>query len=168
MLLILFGVPGAGKSFAGHLLRDEFGISFHDADHELPDTMRHALAHKLPVTDDMRGGFFERVIEVTQQLMQQHEHLAIAQAFMKEHHRRMVLDAFPQAHFILVTSRQDLIEQRFRQRDDYLIDLDDARRIAEAFEPPQVPHCVLPNNGNRDQLRAELAALLNDHLKGIV
>src|SRR5690606_12522497 len=68
MLLILFGVPGAGKSFAGHILRDDYGVHFHDADHELPEDMRHALASKLPVTDDMRQRFFERVIRVTRRL----------------------------------------------------------------------------------------------------
>jgi len=167
MLLILFGVPGAGKSFAGHILRDDYGVHFHDADHELPEDMRHALTSKLPVTDDMRQRFFERVIRVTRRLTEYHEHVAIAQAFMKEQHRQMVLRAFPQAQFILVTSRPDLIEQRFAQRSDYLIDLEDARRIAAVFEPPQIPHRVLPNNGDREGLSVKLALLLNGQLKDV-
>src|SRR5688572_15751898 len=135
MLLVLFGVPGAGKSYVGHILQDSFGFTFHDADHDLPDDVRHALANKLPVTDDMRDRFFARVIASTARLramletpsdespqdsdsplpegeglgvrVRPCERLVIAQAFMKERHRRLILDHFPDAQFVLIETEPD-------------------------------------------------------------
>lgn len=160
MLLVLFGIPGAGKSYVGHLFQDAFGFTFHDADHELPDDMRHALANKLPVTDDMRDRFFKRVIETTRGLDATSERLVIAQAFMKERHRKLILEHFPHAHFILIESDFELIETRFHQRKDYLIDLEDALRIARLFEPPTIPHHVLRNDNGRESIIRQGCALL--------
>jgi gluconokinase len=160
MLLVLFGVPGAGKSYVGHILRDSFGFTFHDADHDLPDDMRHALANKLPVTDDMRDRFFSRVIASTARLSAANECLVIAQAFMKERHRRLILDHFPDAQFVLIETELDLILQRFQQRKSYLIDAEDALRIANTFEPPRIPHHVIQNSNGREAVVRQLCALL--------
>ncbi len=162
MILFLFGVPGAGKSFVGRILRDEFGFYFHDADHDLPDSMRGALATKQPVTDAMRDHFFERVVASMRRLAAQHERLAVAQTLMKDKHRRVIQAAFPQAHFIRVESPPDLIESRFLQRTSYLIDLEDARRISAQFEPPTLHHRVLQNVDGRGDVIGQLGALLKE------
>src|SRR5215213_3493144 len=115
MLLILFGVPGAGKTYVGRIVQEAFGFTFHDADHELPDDMRAALKNKLTVTDDMRTRFFDRIVEKTRELQAAHEHVTIAQTFLKETYRERMLREFPMAGFVWVQSQPELIETRFLQ-----------------------------------------------------
>src|SRR5260221_5055291 len=50
VLVILFGLPGAGKSFVGEILRAEFGFEFHEADNDIPDDYRQL------VLAERRGG----------------------------------------------------------------------------------------------------------------
>src|SRR5690606_4548719 len=57
-LLVLFGIPGAGKTYVGRVLAADFGFHFRDVDQDLPDEMREAIVNKQPVTDAMRDAFF--------------------------------------------------------------------------------------------------------------
>jgi gluconokinase len=162
MLLILFGVPGAGKTYVGRIVQEAFGFTFHDADHELPDDMRAALKNKLTVTDDMRTRFFDRIVEKTRQLQAAHEHVAIAQTFLKEAYRERMLRELPGARFIWVQSQPELIEARFLQRSNYLIDIEQARRMAGAFDLPRIPHHVIMNTNGRDSVVQQIDAVLKD------
>lgn len=162
MLLTIFGIPGAGKTFVGRVLQEEFGFTFHDADHDLPDDMRRALEQKQPVTDAMRDEFFKRITATTTRLRHEHTNLAIAQTFLKEKYRRRFLDTFPDAKFILVRSDPSLIETRFAQRRSYLIDKDDALQMAARFDPPQIEHRVVENLYGRTEVIAQLRAVLDD------
>ncbi len=61
MLLIVFGLPGAGKTYVGKLLKDEFGFYFYDGDRDLTDEMRQALKEKKLFNDSMRDVFFQQL-----------------------------------------------------------------------------------------------------------
>ncbi len=157
---MLFGVPGAGKTYVGRVLASAFDFHFRDVDQDLPDDMRHAIVHKQPVTDTMRDAFFARVIDVTRELRQLHPQVAIASTPLKNRHRQQVAAAFPDARFVLVDSEPDIIADRFAVRGKYMIDLDDARRMAAAFEPPQLPHHVLTNIDGRETVIDQLRDLI--------
>jgi len=158
-------VPGAGKTYVGRVLAGEFDFHFRDVDQDLPDDMREAIVHKQPVTEAMRAAFFARVIGITRALRATYPRVAIANTILKNHHRQQIAAAFPDAQFLLVDSEPALIAKRFAVRGKYLIDLEDARRMAAAFEPPTLPHHVLSNVDGRetviDQLRALLGATEN-------
>lgn len=142
------------------MLASAFDFHFRDVDQDLPDEMREAIIHKQPVTDAMRDAFFARVIEMTRALRATHGRVAIANTILKNRHRQMIADAFPDARFVLVTSEPDIIAERFSVRGKYMIDLDDARRMAAAFEPPLLAHSVLGNTDGRAAVVAQLDALL--------
>ncbi|MCC7359723.1 MAG: hypothetical protein IT317_09610, partial [Anaerolineales bacterium] len=44
LLLILFGLPGAGKSYVGRVVRDAFGYHLHEADDDIPEDYRRLVA----------------------------------------------------------------------------------------------------------------------------
>lgn len=153
-------MPGAGKTYVGRVLAGAFHFHFRDVDQDLPNAMRLAIIHKQPVTDAMRDEFFARVIAITRDLRAIHPRVAIANTILKNRHRQQIADAFPDAQFLLVDSEPDLIAERFAVRGKYMIDLDDARRMAAAFEPPTLPHHVLRNVDGRASVIDQLRALL--------
>ena len=84
MLLIVFGLPGAGKTYVGNLLRDEFGFYFYEGDRDLTDEMQQALKEKKLFNDSMRDVFFKNLIGKVSQLHKTKKHLVVAQTFIKE------------------------------------------------------------------------------------
>ena len=63
MLLIFFGLPGAGKTYAARVVAHEFELKFHDGDDDLPRSMIEAIAASQPISDAQRDEFFARLID---------------------------------------------------------------------------------------------------------
>ena len=157
--MILFGLSGAGKNFVGRILRDNYGFHFYDADDDLTPVMREAIAKREIFTDAMRAEFFAIVIERIRELRAHHDELVVSQAFFKEKYRRLVLETFPEARFVLVESSLEMIEARLGQRNS-AAGLEYARTILPAFEPPKHEHFILHNVAGGEEVKAQLSALL--------
>lgn len=157
---MLFGIPGAGKTYVGRVLSSAFDFHFRDVDQDLPDAMREAIVNKQPVTDAMRDEFFTRVIRITHDLRATYPRVCIANTILRNRHRHQVQAAFPDALFVLIDSEPDIIAERFAVRGKYMIDLEDAQRMAAAFEVPTLPYHTLRNVDGREAVVEQLAALL--------
>ncbi|OGH20379.1 MAG: hypothetical protein A3D74_01055 [Candidatus Levybacteria bacterium RIFCSPHIGHO2_02_FULL_37_13] len=144
MLLIVFGLPGAGKTYVGNLLRDEFGFYFYEGDRDLTDEMQQALKEKKLFNDSMRDVFFKNLIGKVSQLHKTKKHLVVAQTFIKEKYRNRLLKSLPHARFILVQTENALREKRFLQRND--LDLNYVKGMVKLFEKPNVEHFKIENN----------------------
>jgi gluconate kinase len=159
VLLIVFGLSGAGKNFVGRILRDDYGFRFYDADDDLTPVMREAIARREIFTDAMRAEFFAIVITRIRELRAKHDKLVVAQAFFKEKYRRLVLETFPEARFVLVESSMEMIEARLGHRNSSA-GLEYARTILPAFEPPKHPYDVIHNIHSAQEVKTQLNVLL--------
>ena len=161
-LLIFFGLPGAGKSYAARAIARKFKLSFHDGDNDLPESMRAAIAASAPLADALRDEFFAALIEHVRELREDGRALAVAQTFIKEKYRRQVLDAFPEARFILVEAQDEVREHRLAHRSTTArLDPAYARRMAVLFEPPEIAHEVLKNDvDGESEIIAQAAKML--------
>jgi gluconate kinase len=88
VLIIVFGLPGAGKTYVGRILQECFGFFFYDGDNDLPDRMRAAIAAQAPIDDAMRDVFFARIILSIRRLQPEHNRLVVGQTCIKEKYRR--------------------------------------------------------------------------------
>lgn len=160
MLLILFGLLGSGKNYVGGVLRDDYGMTFYDADTDLPADMREAIVRREVVPDEVRDRFFSIVVERLAHLRLRHSQIAGAQALYKEKHRQLIHHAFPDARFILVQTASNVLEARLSRRNDRFVDVEYARKIAPLFDPPAIPHFVLTNDSGRHEIRTQLDRIL--------
>src|SRR5690349_9488976 len=103
-MIILFGLPGAGKTFVGEYLRDTHGFYFYDGDQDLPTDMMEHINKSLPVTEDMRDRFFLQLISSVQKLKS--NNIVVAQTFIKEKYRQWMMERFPEAKFILIEAEE--------------------------------------------------------------
>lgn len=162
-LIVLFGLPGSGKTYAGKVLEKEFGFYLHDGDQDLPEDMKTALLHNSLVTDDMRDKFFQQVIEATKQLEKSYTTIAVAQTFIKEKYRELFLKTFPHAKFILIQAPITVREKRLAKRKNYPIDEAYARNMVKMFEIPSIPHTVLVNEKEgEEEIKKQLQLLLSN------
>ena len=161
MLFIVFGLPGAGKTYVGRLLKDEFGFYLYDGDNQLTDEMKKALKEKKLFNDSMRDVFFQRLINKVLQLHKTKKNLVVAQTFIKEKYRKQLLKAMPFARFILVQTKKVLREKRLLQRND--LHLNYVKKMITLFEKPTVEHFKIENDTDgKIQLIKKLEKILHN------
>jgi shikimate kinase len=135
MLVVLFGLAGAGKTYAGKLLSEQSSFYFWDADEVLTDEMHECIREKRSFTQEMRDRYFALVIERVKELCKAHENVVITQAFYKNKNREQVLSEFPDSLFIQVSVELKTLVQRLRKRNNS-VDEEYANKICANFEVP--------------------------------
>lgn len=148
MLIIVFGLPGVGKTYVSKVLEKHFGYHYYDGDQDLPETMKHAIKNQLPIDDTMRYEFFQNILTATQQLIKKYKNLVVSQTFIKEKYRKLFLSHFPSAKFILVTSETPIREKRLLNRPDYPLDLAYAQQMIQSFDSPKIPVTKISNDSD--------------------
>ena len=161
MLLILFGIPGVGKSHIGKLLQEEYGFFFYDADIDLTEDMILALAANQILTPEIRTPYYQKITSRIVDLSIKHPDIVVAQAFTKEQYRLMILDSLPKAKFVLIEANIELISYRLRTRGNHLVTKETAYKIMAQFDKPAIPHDVIRNEGGLDDLKAQFSPLLS-------
>jgi gluconate kinase len=146
MIFVLFGLPGAGKTFVGRVLGEKFGFYVYEADQDLPVEMRRRLERALPVTDVMRDEFFGNIVKRVKSLRKKHSRIVVTQTFIKEKYRRFFLQEIPNARFILVDADNAVREARLRGRKEFPLDGEYGRQMVEMFEEPKIAHDLIVNN----------------------
>ena len=159
MFIYLFGLPAAGKNFAGRVLAEEFGYTFYDGDLDLTPEMVDAVREGRPFTEEMRDRFYNLLVERIAELRADHPLLAFCQATFKEHHRALIEDAYPDIVFLLVEADVEVRMSRLA-RGGNPVTVEYAQRIDSLFERPRHPHFVITNNHGREDVARQLAALL--------
>lgn len=163
-LLVIFGLPGAGKTYVGKVLEKYFGFYYYDGDTDLDDEMKQAIQTKSHFTDSMRENFFHRLQKSISTLQKQHTKIAVSQTFIKEQYRKEFLQRFPHARFILVQTEEALREKRLAQRKELPLDADYARFMVKHFEVPQIPHNEIENNTEGEEnLKKQFRQLIEHH-----
>jgi gluconate kinase len=147
-LLIIFGKPGAGKSYVAEILQKQFGYFSFNGDDALPADMKKKLFKKEKITDDMRDRFADHMIAMINTLISQHTYLVVHQTFLKEFMRKMLLEVFPDAQCILIECDDTVREQRYMKRGYFNLGLPYLRLMTDLFEPAGIPHKTINNNKN--------------------
>ncbi|MFA5770276.1 MAG: AAA family ATPase [Patescibacteria group bacterium] len=159
-LIILFGLPGAGKTYVGRVFEKYFDYYFYDGDNDLTPEMKEAIKTKTVFTDEMRDGFFEILINRIKELSLEHKKLVVAQTFIKEKYRAALIKKIPTTKFILVKTNKDIREKRLMQRTDYPLDLEYARIMEINFEKIKINYSKIINNSNgNEDLRRQIKLL---------
>jgi gluconate kinase len=159
-LLILFGPPGSGKSYAGELLRAEFGYHFHEADDDIPEDYRRRVRAGEVVPDDARDAYHRALLDRVAALSAAHPRLAVAAPLLRDRHRRWLAERFPRAVFLRLRCAPAVWEARLAAR-AHTIGLDYARRVLALDEPPTIPYHRLDDDADGPAaLAAQLAEIL--------
>ena len=158
--IYLFGLPAAGKNFAGRVLAEEFGYTFYDGDNDLTPEMRDAVREERPFTSAMRDRFYDLLAGRIAELRAEHPRLAFCQATFKEQHRDLMWAQYPDVVFVLVVAEPEVRMARLA-RGGNPVTVEYAQQIDSLFEQPSQTHFVITNNDDREDVARQLAALLD-------
>lgn len=146
MLIIVFGLPGTGKTYIGKIIKKEFGFFFYDGDTDLTPEMKKALQKKITFTNIMRNMYFRKLLKTVTKLNKHHKNIVLAQTFIKEKYRLRFLKQFPDIKFILIQTNSALREMRLVQRIKLPLDKEYARRMCINFEEPHIEYEKINND----------------------
>ncbi len=118
MIVIVMGVVGAGKTTVGRLLAEQLGWSFSDADDFHPASNVEKIRRGIPLTDDDRRPWLERLRAQITTWIAEKRSVVLACSALKQSYRRE-LEAGPEVRFVYLKGSPDLIAERLRLREGH-------------------------------------------------
>jgi gluconokinase len=113
--VIVMGVTGAGKTTIGRLLAEQSGWEFADADDFHPPANVEKMRRGIPLTDDDRRPWLERLRNEIAHWIAAQRNVVLACSALKRSYRQK-LEVGPQVRFVYLKGSEDLIAERLRAR----------------------------------------------------
>ena len=115
MILIVFGVSGAGKTTVGKLLARELGWHFLEADDFHPAANVEKMRSGHPLTDEDRWPWLERLREQIKRSLAAGENAVLACSALKRAYRDR-LRVSDEVRFVFLRGDYALVEKQLRSR----------------------------------------------------
>ena len=115
MIVIVFGVSGAGKTTIGRLLSEQLGWRFYEADDFHPCANIEKMRSGHPLTDEDRWPWLERLREQITRSLAAKENAVLACSALKRAYRER-LHVNNDVRFVYLRGDSALIEKQLRDR----------------------------------------------------
>ena len=161
MVVIVFGLPGSGKSFFASRL-----ASMMDACHIKSDTVRKEMLKKRNYSVDEKLSIYNAMLSKLIEAKKQNINVVVDATFYKNEIRRNFISKGPANEcilFIEVIADESLIKERLKKtREDSEADFEVYKKIKEEWEPMDEPHLVLKST---DENINEMLLKTTDYLQ---
>lgn len=136
MIVIIFGVSGAGKTTTGKLLACELGWNFIEADEFHPTANIEKMRNGHPLTDEDRWPWLERLREQIKQSVAVGENAVLACSALKRAYRDR-LRVSDEVKFVFLRGNYALVKKQLRSRHDYFMNPELLQSQFDDLEEPQ-------------------------------
>jgi gluconokinase len=142
VIIIIFGVSGAGKTTVGKLLARQLGWRFIEADDFHPEANVEKMRSGHPLTDEDRWPWLERLQQQIEQLLSARENAVLACSALKRAYRDR-LHVNDEVKFVFLRGNYALIEKELRSRHGHFMDANLLQSQFDDLEEPQPDENVL-------------------------
>ena len=142
MIVIVFGVSGAGKTTIGKLLARELGFRFIEADDFHPTANVEKMRSGRPLTDEDRRPWVDRLRERIKRSVAAGENAVLACSALKRAYRDR-LRVGEEVKFVYLHGDFALVEKQLRSRRRHFMDPDLLQSQFDDLEAPQPDEHVL-------------------------
>ncbi len=115
MVVIIFGVSGAGKTTVGQLLAQELGWRFYEADDFHSPANVEKMRRGVPLTDQDRWPWLESLRELIKRCVATGEDAVLACSALKEAYRRY-LQVNAEVKLVFLRGEYALVAEQLRRR----------------------------------------------------
>jgi gluconokinase len=116
VLVVVMGVSGCGKSTLAQEIANHFNMTFLDADTFHSEEAIKQMSQGIPLTDEQRAPWIERICRQLNHLELQNKSCVLAYSGLKQQHRQLIFGSYHCAVGILLNADQVLIAQRIADR----------------------------------------------------
>lgn len=135
MVIILFGVTGAGKTTVGRLLAAALGWNFYDADQFHSPNNIDKMRRGIPLTDADRRPWLDSLRALITECIAAKQGAVLACSALKEAYRRH-LKRSDDVKLFYLKADYELIEERLRNRSGHFMDPGLLQSQFDTLEPP--------------------------------
>jgi gluconokinase len=161
VILILFGVSGAGKTTIGRLLATNLCWKFYDADDFHPQTSIARMRKGVALTEQERWPWLHNLRDLIEQQLTAKENAVLACSALRKTYRQY-LRVSEEVQFVYLRGSYELIANQIQQRRGHFMDPALLRSQFETFEEPEPTDGVLtidlgrPSEELVDEIREKL------------
>jgi gluconokinase len=162
VIVIIFGVSGAGKTTVGKLLARELGWRFIEADDFHPAANIEKMRNGHPLTDEDRWPWLDSLRKQIEQLLSAGENAVLACSALKRPYRDR-LRVSDKVKFVFLRGDYALVEKQLRRRHGHFMNAALLQSQFDDLEEPQPDeHALTVELGPTPQeIVAEIEAKLN-------
>lgn len=142
MVVILFGVSGAGKTVIGRLLAQELRWQFYDADDFHSRHNIEKMHSGRPLTDDDRLPWLNSLRDLIEHCLRSGENAVLACSALKKRYR-VRIRAGGEVRFAYLQAEYPLIADRLRHRTGHFMDPKLLKSQFDALEQPDPDENVI-------------------------
>jgi len=135
-VFVIMGVSGCGKSTVGMALADKLGCSFYDGDDFHPPENVAKMANGMPLNDDDRYPWLERLRELIGAHLGRGETAVLACSSLKKSYRDQLRRGNDGVSFVYLQGSFDLIWERMSARPSHYMKADMLQSQFDDLQPP--------------------------------
>ncbi|MDX1644111.1 MAG: gluconokinase [Thermoanaerobaculia bacterium] len=122
MIVVVMGVSGCGKSTIGERLAEALDWAFVEGDQLHPVANVEKMHAGLPLTDEDRRPWLERLRGAIEARLGAGESAVVACSALKESYRRVLLDGIEDALLVYLKGDRETLEARLHARTEHFFD----------------------------------------------
>jgi gluconokinase len=142
MMIIMFGVSGAGKTTIGKLLARELGWKFVEADDFHPAANVDKMRRGVPLSDEDRQPWLEKLRVAVEQLLEASENAVLVCSALKKKYRDR-LRVSDEVKFVFLRGDRNQIANQLRHRHGHFMNPDLLESQFADLEEPESSERVL-------------------------
>jgi gluconokinase len=142
---VLMGVAGSGKSAVGARAAERLGWVFLDADDFHPESNVEKMRHGIPLTDEDRKPWLERLHQEVKNRLGAGTSLILACSALKDTYRFLLHQGLPTMNFVYLNVDHDTVLDRLRHRQAHFFPKE---LLDSQFATLQVPKDAIVVNAN--------------------
>lgn len=142
MVIIVFGLPGSGKSYFASRLASKIG-----ADYVNSDRIRKEMFKQRTYSDQEKKAVYNEMLAKMKEAVQQNSDIVLDATFHKNETRKIFVDEMKDKdgiHFIEVQADENIIRERLKKERQYSeADFEVYQLVKQHNEPLKEPHLLL-------------------------
>jgi gluconokinase len=142
MIIVIFGVSGAGKTTVGNMLAEQLGRRFLEADDFHPAANIEKMRSGRPLTDEDRWPWLDGLRKQIEQLLSAGENAVLACSALKRAYRDR-LRVSDEVTFVFLRGDYALVEKQLRSRHGHFMNAALLQSQFDDLEEPQPDENVL-------------------------
>jgi len=143
MIVIIFGVSGAGKTTIGKLLAEDLGWRSYEADDFHSPANIEKMHSGIPLTDQDRWPWLESLRELIKRCVESGENAVLACSALKRAYRQR-LRVSGEVKFVFLRGDYELIAEQLRHRRGHFMNPELLRSQFADLEEPKAEEDALP------------------------